>query len=695
MGRGGLHLRNRIPLERAPAEAPELGQERVLALGGLTLLGLLALVGRFWYFQVAHGDSYLEDAKSNQRAKVRVAPPRGIIEDRNGVALLTNTSRIDIFVTPSELGDWMEKEVRRRKKALKPTRKKGFTKAEVDALYQEVQQAAFKKLADKLEVPIPPLLKEYEKNRLGTSEPTRVFAGATQAQLARVAEHLADLPGVTPMVVPVRQYPKGRLAAQVLGYVDQISQPALKLEQEKLAKADEEGQDTEDMPRHRPGDLVGTYGLEKYYDRLLSGKEGSIDYLVNAQQERLSIADEQKAIPGAKLTLTFDWRLQALAEKLMQGKKGAAVAIDPRTGGILAMASYPSFDPAVFQRRPIAPEVFKEVSKGQLNRAVHGFYPPGSTFKIVSSIAGLAERKITAGTAFSCGGRYLGLNCDGVHGGVALQKALTVSCDTYYYHVGQRLGEDKLKNWAQTLGLGQATGIDLPDKPFGAPVGHLSTSKAKELSIEGQLVQARKAGNKALVAKLEREPRTMGLGEVMQTAIGQGFTAVSPLQMAQVASAVANRGTIYRPHFLKKAIASDGSNRVLDIEDAKSRVAHEIKLKPEEWTAIQQGLRAVVTSGTARGTVNSQYVYIAGKTGTAEKNKQGDNFAWLICYASRRPGEQPTIAVAVAVEPLIRGQHGSDMAGPVARRLVEGHFGIGLTNPTVDATETVAPSGGD
>ncbi|MGC4045985.1 MAG: penicillin-binding protein 2 [Armatimonas sp.] len=694
MGRGGLHLRNRIPLERAPVEAPEMGQERIWILGGITLLGLLTLIGRFWYLQVAHGDSYLDEAKSNQRASVRIAPPRGIIEDRNGVALLTNTSRIDVFMTPNELGDWVEKEVRVRRKALKKE-KKSLGEAEVKALYKEVQRAAFQKLADRLEVPVDPLLKEFEKNRLGTSEPARVFAGATQAQLARVAEHLAELPGVTPMVVPVRQYPKGKLAAQILGYVDQISENALKQEQAVLAKADAEGQDTDDMPRHRPGDLIGTYGLEKYYDRLLSGKEGSIDYLVNAQQERLSVADEQKAIPGAKLTLTFDWKLQALAEKLMQGKKGAAVAIDPRTGGILAMCSYPSFDPAVFQKRPIAPEVFKEVSQGQLNRAVSGFYPPGSTFKIVSSIAGLAEGKIDTGTTFTCGGSYLKLKCDGVHGGVSLGKALTVSCDTYYYHVGQRLGEEKLKTWAQNMGLGQKTGIDLPHQTFGTPGGYLSTSKAKERSIEGQLAQAKKAGNQALIAKLEREPRYLGLGETMQTAIGQGLTAVSPLQMAQVASAVANRGTIYRPHFLKKATTSDGTGKVLDIDEAKSRVAHEIKLSSYQWNAIQQGLRAVVTTGTARATVNSKFVYIAGKTGTAEKNKLGDNYAWLICYASRKPGEQPTIAVAVAVEPLVRGQHGSDMAGPIARRIVEGHFGIGLTNPTNEATETVAPAGGD
>ncbi len=677
MGRGGLHLRNRVPLERAPGDAPEIPPVRVAALAALTALGLLVVIFRFWYLQVAQGQRYLDSAYANQRTSVRIAPPRGIIEDRNGVALLTNTARIDVFDPPTQQRDWVEKEVRRQKKSRKGHR---WKQAEIDELYKAVRFDAFVHLSGILGTDPAEMLKEFEKNRTTSSEPALVQRGISQDQLAQVAERLSELPGVLPMVVPVRLYPKGALGAQILGYIDQITADKLKREDSARVAARDAGQDDSLLPRHRSGDQIGTYGLEKYYDQLLSGTEGSIDYAVNNAQERQGVLEERPAVPGAKLTLTLDWRLQALAEKLMQGKKGAAVALDPRDGSVLAMASFPSFDPNAFQHRPISKATMDAISAGQLNRAVDGIYPPGSTFKIISSVAGLAEKKITTGTVFSCGGSYLKLNCDGTHGGVALRGALTVSCDTYYYHVGQRLGEEKLKTWAQNFGLGVSTGIDLPGKSFGEPEGHLSTSKCKNDTNENLLEKARKAANQEEIAKLEREPKFLTLGETMQTAIGQGFTAISPLHMAQVAAAVASRGKIYKPHFLKKATVSDGSNKILDIDEAKPRITNEIKLPKDQWDVIQQGLRAVVTSGTAQKTANSPFVYISGKTGTAEKNKSGDNVAWFICYASKKAGETPSIAVAVCVEPMVKGQHGADMAGPIARKLVEGHFGVGLTD---------------
>jgi penicillin-binding protein 2 len=657
---------------------------RVLALGGLSTFALAVLIGRLWYLQVVQGQQHLNSAHANQRTQVRISPPRGIIEDRNGVPLITNTSRIDVFVTPGEQNDWIEKEVRRRKKAV---RRRRWSQAESDALYEAARRVLFERLAGVLQLPVGPMLKEFEKNRLGSSDPACVQKGISQAQLAQVAERLADLPGFIPMVVPVRQYPKGWLGAQMLGYIDQISADQLKAERKANDEALRKGAAPESLVRHRPGDLIGSYGLEKYYDRLLSGTEGSIDYIVNAQQEKLGIAEERPAVPGARLTLTFDWRLQDLAEKLMQGKKGAIIAIDPRDGAVLAMYSYPSFDPTVYQRRPIPQAVMdRDVTPGQENRAL-GQYPPGSTYKIITAAAGLGEKKVSPVSSFFCAHEYQNLGCHGTHGSVALRGALAASCDVYFYHVGQRLGEEKQKAWAKHFGLGQKTGIDLPKDS----IGKLSSSTQKKMSFEGMADQAEEAGNTTRAEKLRREaPLGMNLGEVMQTAIGQGFTATSPLHMALVVGAAANGGKIYRPHLLKKATSSDGKATVLDIPEAKPTVAHTPPVPKEHWSAIREGLRAVVAYGTAHKTANSPYCTISGKTGTAEKNKLGDNYAWFVGYGSKSAGEAPSIAVAVVLEPYVRGLHGGDHAAPLARKLIEGHFGIGLETSKPGQPTTVA-----
>ncbi len=673
MGRGGLHLRNRVPLERAPGDAPEIPPVRVAALAALTALGLLVVIFRFWYLQVAQGQRYLDSAYANQRTSVRIAPPRGIIEDRNGVALLTNTARIDVFVTPKEQSDWVETEARRQKKSRKGHR---WKQAEIDELYKAVRFDAFVHLSGILGTDPAEMLKEFEKNRTTSSEPALVQRGISQDQLAQVAERLSELPGVLPMVVPVRLYPKGALGAQFLGYIDQITADKLKREDSARIAARDAGQDDSLLPRHRSGDQIGTYGLEKYYDQLLSGTEGSIDYAVNNAQERQGVLEERPAVPGAKLTLTLDWRLQALAEKLMQGKKGAAVALDPRDGSVLAMASFPSFDPAVFQRRPIPQSVIdNEVNPGQNEWSLADTLAPGSTFKIISASAALTEKKVLSGTSYFCSHEYQGLKCHGTHGSVSVRGALTQSCDVYFYHVGQKLGIDRLDYWSREFGLAQKTGIDIPDDPDG------NLSEAKRSTNERWLASARRRGDRKREQEIIADGMTLKPGEIMQTAIGQGKTGTSPLHIALVAAAAAQAdGQIFRPHFVKHATASDGSGRKLDIPEARPTVSHQPPVSRAAWNVVRDGLRAVVTSGTARRAMEGSPFYVSGKTGTAETGKPGQTNAWFAGYASRKAGEVPSIAVCVFLFNDGKNLHGGDHAAPIARKLVEGHFGVGLTD---------------
>ena len=671
-----MHLRNRIPSTQAPVEAPEFAPVRVLVLGMIVVVSLLLLTLRLWYLQVVHGQEALDEAENNQRTSIRVLPPRGIIEDRNHKPLLTNTSRIDVFMVPDRLEEWIRQEMRK------------VPRGKRVGLHARLEIEAYQRLVDALEdgTTVAELQKTFKKNQQpGPSDPTPIKQDITQAQLARIAEGLADLPGVIPQSVPVRRYPQGMLAAQVLGYIKQITPEDWKAERDARKKAVGEGRDTDSLPDHRQTDFVGTYGLERFYDGILAGESGSTDYAITAQGKRLRVVETTEATPGAKLTLTLDSQLQQTVEKLMQGKKGAAVALDPRNGSVRALFSFPTFDPSAYQR-PITPEMVAELSAGEQNRATGTKYPPGSTFKIVSSIAGLSEKKIGTGTAITCVGSYKKKKCDGVHGTISLSSALTVSCDSYFYRVGELVGEDKMKKWCQSVGIGERTGIDLPTDTMG----RLSTSEMKRLSFEAQARQYEAAGNLAKAQALRDDAaRGMNLGEIMMTGIGQGFTGVSPLQMAQVVSAVATGGKIYRPHLLDKAVAGDGSGRA--IKTVKPELTHDIKLTRAQWNAIRSGLRNAVMAGTARKTVSACPFYIAGKTGTAELTKDGDNYAWFVCYAARKAGETPSIAVAVCLEPAIKGQHGGDVAAPIARRIVEAHFGMKGS----DSLALSASAGGD
>ncbi|MBI5837597.1 MAG: penicillin-binding protein 2 [Candidatus Eisenbacteria bacterium] len=476
----------------------------------------------------------------------------------------------------------------------------------------------------------------------GSMRPVRVAADLDLATLARIEEHRDELPGVEIETLPVRHYPCDTLAAHVLGYSSEIT------ERELAATGD----------AYLPGDLYGQAGLENMYESWLRGRDGESLVEVNAlgrvvgeMKDRPARAPER----GKSLWLTLDLDLQRAAEEaLSRWPRGAVVALDPRTGAILAMASRPAFDPNEFAHGVTARR-WREIAEGAafplLNRAMQSAYPPGSTFKLVTASAGLRERLITPESRFqSCGGAFsLGnavFHCwqHKGHGSLGLHDAIERSCDVYFYQVGLRLGVERLMRQAQELGLGVKTGVDLP-----------SEQKGLVPTESWYLKRARAHGS-------NRRP---GKGVAVNLSIGQGELLLTPLQIAMLAAQVGTGGRRARPYLVETVRDMDG--RVWMRHHAETRDGV-LGLDAAGVQQLRDAMEAAVEnpSGTG-GRARVPGVRVAGKTGTAQ-NPHGEDHAVFMAYA---PADAPRIAIGVVIE---NGGHGASAAAPVAQRILAAMF---------------------
>jgi penicillin-binding protein 2 len=391
----------------------------------------------------------------------------------------------------------------------------------------------------------------------------------------------------------------------------------------------------------------------------LHGKAGGKWVEVDARGRQRREIEEVPAEQGATVMLTIDKRLQRAAEEAFGNRVGAVVAVDPRTGEVLLLASFPRFDPNAFARG-VKPHVWREIANNPLhplqNRAIGSRYPPGSTFKIVTAAAGLHFGAITPHTGFYCpGALQLGkwrFRCHRRHNATDFIKAIAASCDVYFYQTGLRLGMPRLAEMSHAFGLGELTGIDL----VGESKGNIPTPEWKK----------------------KRYKQSWYDGDTVNASIGQGFVQTTPLQMALVAAAVANRGTVMKPFVVKRVIRPDGTTI-----DTPPTVLKQIPLTPEQWRWIEEGMRAAVAGrgGTAHA-ANIPGIPVAGKTGTAEDPPRHKPHAWFICYA---PMDNPRIALAVVVE---QGGHGGAVAAPIARHILETFFGMTHTRVRADASAT-------
>lgn len=586
---------------------PQLNREarnqRALVLAVFMLLGFATLAAGTARLQLVKHEAYLQLAEQNRVRLEVVRAPRGRIFDRNGRLLADNSPAFSIVYRPPDQDVKAPDSLAAGPLAILE-RVLGLSGPELQAVTRRA-------------------------TRSGVSTPYR--EDVDRDIVSQIEELRAELPHVEVVVTPRRQYPLGTVAAHLLGYAGEINE-------KELEKRKDKG--------YRLGDLIGRAGLESSYEEALRGTDGHQYVVVNALGRRVGTLEDIPPVaprPGRDLRLAVDLDVQlALEEAMAHVARGAAVAIDPRTGGVLAMVSRPAFDPNEFARglsHARWREYMQDLSYPLLNRAIQSAYPPASTYKVVTSLAGLEEGVIKETTRFpvSCtggyrfGGRWYRCWNHAGHGSLDLSSALAWSCDVYYYQLGLRLGVDRLATWAQKIGLGAKTGIDLPQERSG-------------LVPTGKWFDKRRG-----VGKWTN-------GVMMNLAIGQGENLYTPLQMSQIAIAVGMRGRIPTPH-----VAQEILDPLTGAAEEIPPVTRQALTLPEEtWTALVEAMERTVEAGTG-GRARVPGVRVGGKTGTGQ-NPHGDDHAVFICFA---PIEAPRIAISVLVE---NGGHGGSTAAPIAHR---------------------------
>ncbi len=577
---------------------------RARVFGVLIALLFLGLVARLWFLQIAHGDDFREAAAANQARRIRTRAPRGTITDRSGVLLAVNRSRFAVYATPDILKN----------------------------------PAVLSRLALLLRQTPADIRQTFQDGQQNPYDPLRVALDVPMSVVTQVEENRPFLPGVSTSPEPVRWYPKGSLAAHLLGTMGRINPDEWKLKRTVGYFSD---------------DFLGKTGVEREYESYLRGVPGGTDVQIDARGRRVRTLDTASAVPGGTVTLALDTGVQAAAERVMREHKftGAAVAIDPRTGGVLAMVSNPSYDPNRFATgiRPAdwAP-LHDSPAHPLINRTLDAMYPPGSTFKPVIAAAGLQTGAISTRSVAYCPGSYhLGrarFGCWQTHGSVDFYRAIAVSCDVFFYIAGQKIGPDQMSGYAKAFGLAEKTGIDLPSEDIGSIPS--PAWKAKHFHRYGPAFD-----------------QWFG-GDTLHMSIGQGDVLTTPLQMARVTAALANGGDVLRPFVVQKVTAG-GTGRVI-LQNTRTVVRH-VPVSPANLEAVRRGMRQTVLAGTGR-CVDFKGIAVAAKTGSAQVHGNSKTHGLFICFA---PYDHPTIAIAAIVE---HGGHGADTAGKIARAMLQSYF---------------------
>ena len=617
----------------------------VLLLIALALFAVLAF--RLWFLQILSGDEFVAYAKDNRVREVVVEAPRGVIYDRNGQIVVENRAGLSVGLLPMDMYD--------------PEEEPAQFMAEIS------------RLADLLEVPEADLLEAYEKAK---KDPYVIYTVKEDVSentvVAYLKEHGLEFPGVEVQTSSLRQYPYKSFATHLLGYVGEISDTDL--DQTLFAEL-------------KPGAHIGKDGVERTYDSFLRGTDGWKTVEVDAAGRPKKFLEDVAAKPGNNLVLTIDLELQQAAEQaIVEGLErahqddfanaaaGAVVALDPRTGQVLALASYPDYDPSLWVGGMDA-EMYAELTAADahyplFDRVIAGLYPAASTFKAFVAAAALDAGVVTADTIFHCDGSFEAAGqkwkCwkDEGHGDLNLIAAIAQSCDVYFYNLGYMLYQQPraaLQEGVREFGFDKTTGIDLPGETNGTRV---PDKLWKQETGEDAEAQAWKPGDE------------------INLAIGQGDLLVTPMQMAVALSALANGGDVWVPHLGLQI--TDASGNVIHQFEGEKR--SELGFSADTLSAVRRGMRLVTSdpSGTAYATFANFPIAVAGKTGTAEK-KPDDDYALFMGYAPADGNSEPEIVVVAIVE---QGGHGSSVAAPVVRRVLEAYFHTESSGPTdVPVTE--------
>jgi penicillin-binding protein 2 len=565
---------------------------RAIALAVFISAAFFLLSSQLFFLQVIKGWEYKRQARAVTRRELPIPAQRGEIFDRNNdFPLVVNQDSFAVDLMPGEVPAAARAEVLGR-------------------------------LAQVLGLPLEEVRKRVPEKYYHLYQPIEIKGGVAFETIAYLAEHLARFPGVTWHNKPIRNYLIPGSLSHLIGHVGDITR-------EEIQILYNQG--------YAFGAVLGKSGVEKQYDRLLRGKDGKRFQVVDVREKYLAKRPDEDIppVPGANLVLTIDRRIQLLAEKALGARIGSVVVLKPATGEVLALVSYPYFDPNLFFTES-ATEEFNRLSLDPsfpfLNRAIQSVYPPASTFKMVVSTALVEEealpltRKILCTGQLAYGDRVFRCYRKTGHGPLDFFGGLAQSCDVYFYTVGDLLGVERLSYYARDFGLGQPAGIDLP----GEVGGFVPTPEWKE--------------------KIHHM-KWLG-GDTLNMSIGQGFLAVSPLQMADMVALIANGGKVYRPHVLLQ-VRDATSGAVL--ERTTPELLHVSAVRRETFQTVQQAMRKVVTEGTANVVITTKAVEVAGKTGTGEAGLEEQWHSWFAAYApyqTDRPEERVVVVVMVeAVNP--------------------------------------------
>jgi penicillin-binding protein 2 len=606
---------------------PKLGP-RIAGLMTLIVAVLITAALRLYYLQVIRHHDLAELADRNRIRIQRLPALRGLVFDRHLRPLVDTKPSFDAVIVPEDSPD-VATTVTRLEKLIGPNN-----------------------MAKKID--------DADDEGRPEFEPVVVDERMDWSQVVALETHQLELPGVSLQVTPRRHYLYDSMAAHLLGYVGEVTV-----------------KDLNRLPDYRMGDDIGKFGLERSWESTLRGDSGGQEIEVDSVGRRLRLLREIPERPGNSVVMTIDLDLQRVAEDAIGARAGSLVAIDPNTGFILAMASHPSYNPNIFAggiQSSAWHELITDPSHPLENRSIQGIYPPGSTFKVVDSIAGLMDRTLTPSTSYYCpGGLYFGnreYRCwrKQGHGNIVFHRAIVESCDVFFYDVGEHLGVDRIAAWAHALGLGKKTGIDLDNEKAGT----IPSTDWKQRRFHERWYPA----------------------ETLSVAIGQGYVAVTPIQLAELAAEVANGGTFYKPQFVRQIDALDGSV----VKSFPPIVENQTRIDPQVLAELRSAMADVVAAPNGTGkSARIDGITIAGKTGTAQvvKEAQGArtketalsdknrDHGWFMAFA---PVDHPKIAIACIIE---HSGHGGSTAAPVVKAVMEKYFEL---NPPQGVAHVIVPS---
>jgi penicillin-binding protein 2 len=584
-----------------------------LAVVQYVIVAVLAvLITGLWRLQILGASNYRELAEANRIRKVPILAPRGRLFDREGRLLVDNYPSVSCFLVPDQ---------------------------------SQTVDSDLPKIARGLNMTVDQIRAAMAHYRGGPKyQLIPLKADITPDEKEFIEAHRDELPELETIDEQRRLYPRDGFAAALIGYTGEVSEDMLN--QSKYAY-------------YEPGDVVGRSGVEESYDALLRGTDGSRDVLVDSHGREVGRLGYERAIPGMDLKLTIDLDIQRAAELALGNRNGAVIAMDPHTGEVLALVSHPSFNPndfAVRVQRDTWAKLITDPNHPLMDKAIQDQLAPGSTFKLVMSVAGLEEHvaqnlKVNCQGGANFYGRFFA--CDAHHGAVNIDNAIPYSCDTYYYTLAQRLGIEPIARWAHALGLGRKTGIDLPNEASGVV-------PSEEW-------------------KLKNYHEKWYAGEVISVGIGQGATAVTPVQLARTVGGIASGGAMRRPHVvIQDQLQPNFRQAIIDSYPGSGDA--NVPIDPSTWETITDGMAAVTSTGGTAHAAHLEGIDFAGKTGTAQvvnhsfgakavsKDVATRSNAWFVGVAPRR---NPDIVVAVLWEHGGWGAGSSRLAAQVIQAYVD------------------------